>query len=79
MNILSIIVSIFVALLTLSFPAWIVAGIVLLVKAAHTPEPAKKKGIRWWGISVLVFPFVAMFLLMSVWGLIAILTNTFHQ
>ena len=76
MNIFNTIVQVLIALTTLSFPVWIIVGIVLLVKASSSEDLTKKKKIKKWGISTIVFPFVFMFLLLSIWGLVSIMTGT---
>ena len=77
MLILNVIIEIFIALCVLLIPVGIVLGIIFAVKAVGEKDSAHKVRNFWIMGMSFVLPFVLMFVLLSVWGLVGILTNTY--
>jgi hypothetical protein len=58
-------------------PVGIILGIIFLVKAVGDKDSAHKVRNFWIMGMSFALPFVLMFVLLSVWGLVGILTNTY--
>jgi hypothetical protein len=74
-NIGNVIIEIIIALLVLLTPIGIVAGIIVIV-TGNRKEPKKKHLHTVLGIVAIVAPIVLLFVILSIWGLVRILTNT---
>ena len=77
MNILNTIVEIILALNVILVPLGFIGGIVLAIFMAQEKTDAiKKRKLMWWMIYCLVGPTVLLFVTLSIWGLISIITHT---
>lgn len=68
-----------IAVLVITIPVGIIMGIVLAVKASDEQDKSKKKKKIWWMIISFIAPIVLLFIVLSGWGLINILANTFAK
>jgi hypothetical protein len=75
-EILNTSVRLFIALDTILIPFGIIAGIVFLIVAAYEKDAAKKKLMKKIGIWGLVLPILLMLVVLSLWGLVSIGSNT---
>lgn len=76
MLIFDTIIQIAIALLVVSLPVWIILGVVLFVLAYNQPDLSKKKKLRIWATISIVLPFILLFAILSIWGLVQILGGT---
>jgi uncharacterized BrkB/YihY/UPF0761 family membrane protein len=76
MEILNILVPLLISFLFLIAPVAIVVGIVLAVKAKNQQDPSQKKSLKTWAIWLIAGPIVLIFLTLSLWGLVTILSGT---
>lgn len=68
-----------VGLCVLAFLAGIIVAIVFAIKAADEQDKTKKKKTIWIIIGCVGGPIVLLFILISLWGLLNVLTQTFAQ
>lgn len=76
MAIISTLVGILMALCVILLPVGLVVGIVLMVQSSAEQDPAKKKKKKRWGVTSILGPVVLMFVLLSLWGLMAVVKTT---
>jgi len=79
LDILNALIQVLIALLVILIPVGVVVGAILAVKMSNEQDKSKKKNIMWWMITSFVGPVVLLFVMLSAWGLIGILTNTFER
>ena len=76
-NILNVIIQILIALSVITAIIGIPLGIILLITGASEKSNLKRKRtFTIWGIVSIAAPLVALFVILSVWGFVRIMTNT---
>ncbi|MEI8328043.1 MAG: hypothetical protein WCG02_02805 [Candidatus Taylorbacteria bacterium] len=78
-NIGNLITYLLIAMSVIAIPIGIIVGIVLAVRASDEQDISKKKRKKWWMIICFIAPIVLLFVVLSGWGLINILLNTFKN
>ena len=76
MAILDTLISLLISFLVIVTPVGIIVGVVLLVLRSNAPDEVKKKRLKTGAIWCIVGPIVLLFLALSGWGLVHILTGT---
>jgi len=76
MNILNTLIQIVIALLVIITPVGIILGIVFAIKASDEEDKKKKRETIWWMVISFVAPILLLFITLSIWGLVNILTRT---
>lgn len=74
-TVIGVIIEVIIAILVILTPIGIIGGIVLL--ATNSDNNPNKKRQKTWGIITILAPFILLFIILSLWGLVRILSNTF--
>ncbi len=70
MEIINILIPIIIGLIVLSFPVFLVVAIVSFVEAKDMTNPVEKKRHQRKAWKILLFPFVLMIVVVTLWGLL---------
>lgn len=68
------IIMVLIPFFVLLFPVGIIAGVLLAVKDSEETDLAKKKALKWWMIVCFAGPAVLLFLAVSIWGLLSVIS-----
>ena len=78
-HIISTITVIIVSALVILFPFGLAVGLVFIIKAVYERDNKIKTRDIWIAISSFVGPIVLLFVAISLWGLISIITNSIQN
>lgn len=77
MEISNTIITITISLLVILTPFGIIVGIILAIAGWNVPDKAKRLRKMIIALCVTLLPIVLLFVTLSLWGLMRIITNTF--
>ena len=69
-------IQIIIAFLVILVPFGFVGGIIIASQLSQPQHIKRKKAMTIWAITLSVLPIVLLLIILSLWGLVRIMTNT---